>query len=50
LAAGTGLKFDALQAGEMFQEGITGGGEEELIPGIGQKLEKEGISLAGAGR
>lgn len=46
---GVGDELDVLEAGEKFEEGIAGLGEEEFITGITEQTEDVGVGFAGAG-
>ena len=46
---GIGLQMDVLKAGEKFEEGIAGLGEEKFVAGIRKEAEDVGVGLAGAG-
>ena len=42
-------EVDVLQAGQEFEEGIAGSGEEEFVAGIAEEAEGVGVGFAGAG-
>src|ERR1700722_18088227 len=46
---GVGDEADVLEAGQEFEEGITGFGEKEFVGGIAEEAKGVGVGFAGAG-